>query len=48
MFSVIGLLFKDSEKAKDLDQRIRKASKMFHTIAELEENIYTELSSIII
>ena len=43
MFSEIGLLFKDSEKAEDLDQRIRKASNMFHAMAELEENVYWEL-----
>lgn len=47
MFSEIGLLFKESEKAVDLDQRIRKASSMFHTVAELEENIYSELSGIV-
>jgi hypothetical protein len=44
MFSEIGLLFRDSEKAKDLDQRIGKASSLLHTIAELEENTYSELS----
>jgi hypothetical protein len=43
MFSEIGLLFKESEKAKNLDQRIGKASSLFHTVAELEENTYLEL-----
>ena len=44
MFSEIGLLFKESEKAEDLDQRIRKASSVFHAVAELEENVYSELA----
>jgi len=44
LFSEIGLLFKESEKAEDLDWRIKKASNLFHTVAELEENIYSDLS----
>jgi hypothetical protein len=44
MFSEIGLLFKESEKAEDLHQRIRKASDTFHAIAELEENVFAGLA----
>lgn len=47
IFSEIGLLFKESEREKELDQRIRKASRMFSSVAELEENIYSELSRIV-
>ena len=33
--------------SKDLKDRIKKASDIFHNIAELEEDAYTELSGII-
>jgi hypothetical protein len=45
MFSEIGNLFKESEKAEDLRQRIRKASDTFRAIAELEEDVFAGLAS---
>ena len=47
MFTKIGLLFKDAEKANDLSERINNASILFRQIAELEEETYIELSKII-
>lgn len=44
MFSEIGLLFKEAHKADDLDQRIRKASALFAAVADVEEQVYSELS----
>jgi len=44
IFSEIGLLFKESKKADDLDKRIGKASDMFHAVADIEENAYTVLA----
>ena len=44
MLSQIGLLFKESAKADDLDQRIKEASHMFRAVAELEESTYSELA----
>ena len=44
IFTEIALLFKESEKAEDLDQRIRKASAMFQSVAEAEENVYLKLA----
>lgn len=45
MFTEIALLFKESEKAEDLDRRIRQASAMFHDIADTEENAYLKLAN---
>jgi hypothetical protein len=47
MFSEIGRLFRDAVKAKDLEERIGTASGIFHAVAELEENAYSELGRII-
>lgn len=47
LFSEIGLLFKDAEETKDLENRIKKASNIFMYIAELEEDSYIELSRMI-
>jgi hypothetical protein len=44
IFTEIALLFKESEKAKDLDQRIGKASAMFQSVAEVEENVYLKMA----
>jgi hypothetical protein len=44
MFSEIGLLFKESETVADVAARIKEASVQFHNIAELEEDIYNDLS----
>lgn len=44
MFTDIGLLFKDSETAKDIKERIKMASPIFQKIANMEEVAYTELS----
>jgi hypothetical protein len=44
MFTEIGLLFKDSAKMKDLNEKIIKASAVFNKIADLEESVFTELS----
>ena len=45
MFTDISLLFKDSETAKDIKDRIEKASPIFQKIADMEEDAYMELSS---
>lgn len=47
LFTEIGLSFKDSEKADDLGNRISSASRIFTSIAELEEAAYSNLSEII-
>lgn len=44
MFTDIGLLFKEAEIIKDIDDRIKKASEIFYKIADVEEKAYTELS----
>jgi hypothetical protein len=48
MYSEIGLLFKEAEKAGDIKERIAKASDIFLSIAGLEENALSELARIII
>jgi len=47
MFTKIGMLFKDAEKAKNLFERVDYASKILSEIAELEEETFFELSKII-
>jgi len=47
LFSKIGLLFKDAEGTNNLQSNINKASNIFADIADLEEDAYVELSSII-
>jgi hypothetical protein len=47
LFSELGSSFKESEKAKDLDERIAKAGALLGAIADIEEDAYTELSSIV-
>ena len=44
MFTDIGLMFKEAETAKDISDRIKKASTLFQKIADIEENAYTDLS----
>jgi hypothetical protein len=44
MFTDIGLLFKEAETIKDINERIKKACEAFTVIAGLEEDAYTELS----
>jgi hypothetical protein len=48
MFTDIGYLFKESEKRSDINDRIKKASELFQDIAEIEEQVFTELSGNII
>jgi hypothetical protein len=47
MYTDIGLLFKEAEKIKDIDERITKASDIFLSIADLEEETFSELSQYI-
>ncbi len=44
LFSDAGLLFKEIIKATDVNERIKKASVLFSSIADLEEEIFNELS----
>jgi hypothetical protein len=44
MFSEIRSSFKEAGMAEDLNERIRSARAIFHSVAELEEDVYTELS----
>ena len=44
LFSATGLLFKDSEKAGDLRERIKKASENFNDIYGIETDAFNELS----
>jgi hypothetical protein len=44
LFTNIGNLFKESEKRSDINDRIKKASELFQDIAEIEEQVFTELS----
>ena len=45
LFSEVGLLFKDSETVKDINERIDKASDLFKKVADKEEEIYNFLSN---
>jgi hypothetical protein len=45
MFTDIGVLFKEAEKVKDINGRIKKASELFDSIADAEEDAFTELSA---
>ena len=47
LFTAVGLLFKDSETIKDIDNRIVKACELFEEIANKEEETYKLLSEII-
>ncbi len=40
----IGALFKETEKVEDLELRIKKASGIFQSVAELEEKSYARLA----
>jgi len=46
MFSEIGMLFKNAELDPDICDRIRLASAAFKKIADLEEEVYLQLSGI--
>lgn len=46
-FTELGLLFKDSETATDLEERIAEAREKFIRIAEMEEEAFNYLSEII-
>lgn len=46
-FTEIGLLFKDAETTKNIENRINKADQLFNVIADKEEEIYHLLSEII-
>ena len=43
MYTDIGLLFEEAEKIKDIDIRINKASDLFLSLADLEEETLSEL-----
>ncbi len=45
LFSEVGLLFKDSETVKDINERIDRASNLFEEIAEKEEETFNYLSN---
>jgi Domain of unknown function (DUF4872)/Butirosin biosynthesis protein H, N-terminal len=47
LFTEVGLLFKEAEKVKDINERINKACELFEMIAEKEEKTYQLLSEII-
>lgn len=47
MYTKIGLLFKEAEKINDIDERIAQASDIFLSIADLEEETFSELSQYI-
>ncbi|HGJ65335.1 TPA: DUF4872 domain-containing protein [bacterium] len=47
MFTKIGMLFKDAEKAKDFCDKIDNVSHIFSKIAELEEETFMELSKFV-
>lgn len=47
LFTEVGLLFKDAENVKDIDDRINKACELFERIAEKEEKTYQLLSKMI-
>lgn len=47
MYTEIGLLFEEAEKIKDINERIQKTSDAFLSIADLEEETFSELSQII-
>ncbi len=44
MYTDIGLLFEETEKIEDIGERITKASDIFLSIADLEEEAFSELS----
>lgn len=44
LFTEIGLLFKGSETAKDLKERIEIASRKLERIADIEEDAFRHLS----
>jgi hypothetical protein len=44
MYTDIGLLFEEAEKIKDIDERIQKTSDAFLSIADLEEETFSDLS----
>ncbi len=44
MYTDIGLLFKEAEKVNDIENRIARASDIFLSIADLEEETLSELS----
>ena len=44
IFSRIGKLFKNTEKAVDLNTRIVEASRLLGEVADLEEHVYNDLS----
>jgi hypothetical protein len=46
MFSEIGLLFQDAQRAKDPEERIETASGIFRSLADLEEEAYAELAQL--
>lgn len=43
LFTKIGMMFKDTENVPDLEDRIKKASKLFLNIAEIEESVFSHL-----
>ena len=47
MYTEIGLWFKEAEEIDNIDERIAKASEMFLSIADLEEEALSELSDTI-
>ena len=40
IFSRIGMLFKDAETAKDIDERVQKARELFLEAADREEKAF--------
>ena len=43
-FSALGNLFKDAETSSEIDKKIIESSKLFNTIADIEEKAFKYLS----
>jgi hypothetical protein len=43
-FTEIALMFKDAERAQNIDERIQMASQKFQEVADMEENAYAKLA----
>lgn len=46
-FTKIGMLFKDAENVPDLDDRIKKASRLFMEAAEKEESVFGSILDVV-
>jgi hypothetical protein len=45
IFTDIGVLFREAETVKDINDRIKKAGELFDSIADIEEDAFMELSA---